>query len=69
MLEDITTVLVEGTFDWLIGRDEDRTGLEQCCLFVGIVGLLLAVAVAVAAGPWYGLAVGVVGGALFVYGM
>ncbi|MDS0473826.1 hypothetical protein [Natrinema sp. 1APR25-10V2] len=69
MLEDIATLLVEGAFDWLVDRRRNRTGLEQFCLLFGLIGLLLAVAVAVATELWYGLALGIVGGALFVYGV
>lgn len=68
MLDVVVELVVDVVFDRLLDRDADRSGPQWACLFVGVVLLLLAIAVVVSSGLWYGLAVAVVGLALFLYG-
>ncbi|WP_226040582.1 hypothetical protein [Natrinema sp. DC36] len=68
MLDAVAELILEFGFDRLVGSGDDRTTAQQCCLFVGVVIVLLAVALAVVSGPWYGLAAAPVGVALIAYG-
>jgi Flp pilus assembly protein TadB len=68
MLDVVAELLLELGFDRFVGSGDNRTTARQCCLFVGVVVVLLAVALAVTGGPWYGLAAALVGVALIVYG-
>ncbi|QLK25164.1 hypothetical protein HYG81_13825 [Natrinema zhouii] len=68
MLDVVAELLLDLGFDRLIGSGDNRTTAQQLCLFVGVVVVLLAVALAVVSGPWYGLAAALVGVALIVYG-
>lgn len=60
--------VLEGFFEVLLGRRDDRTGPQWAALFLGVLLLLGAVGPAVSSGMWYGLAVAVVGIALCLYG-
>ncbi|SER73889.1 hypothetical protein [Natrinema salaciae] len=68
MLDDLLLVPFELGVDWLIDRNDDRTPVQRICLFVGVVFVLLGIALAAVSGLWYGLAVGIVGLALLLYG-
>ncbi|ELY70932.1 hypothetical protein [Natrinema versiforme] len=69
MLDDLLLLPFEAAIDWVVGRNEDRTVIQQLCLFCSIVFALLAVALAVTSGPLYGLAAGVIAVALLYYGV
>ena len=62
-------LLLEGVFEVLIARRERRSAPHWICLFLGGLLLLFAVGIAAAIGLRYGLAVGVVGLGLFLYGL
>jgi hypothetical protein len=68
VFDDVAELVVDLAGDRLVDRDDGRTTVRWVSLFLGVVGLLLAIGVAASSGPWYGLAVGVVGLALVVYG-
>jgi hypothetical protein len=68
MLDAVVELVLELGFDALLDRNENRTFLEQLCLFVGIVFVLIAIALWITSGPLYGLAAGVVALALLLYG-
>lgn len=67
MLDDLLLLPFEAAIDWVIGRQEDQTVIQQLCQFFSIVFALLAVVLAVTSGPLYGLAAGVIAVALLYY--
>ncbi|WP_222919910.1 hypothetical protein [Natrinema sp. SYSU A 869] len=68
MLDAVAELILDLGFDRLIGHNDERTPIQQVCLFLGVVFVLLAIALAVVSGPLYGFAAGVVGLALLLYG-
>ena len=69
LLELLLEGVLGGVFEVLITGWENRSGPRWICLFLGGLLLLFAVGIAVVFGLWYGLAVAVVGLALFLYGL
>lgn len=68
MLDTVVELVLELGFDTLLDRNENRTFVQQLCLFVGVVFALFGIALWVVTGPLYGLAAGVVALALLLYG-
>lgn len=68
MLDAAVELLLDLGFDRLVDRRDDRTRIQQGCLFLGVVAALGAIALAVASGPLYGLALATVALALLFYG-
>ncbi|ELY58940.1 hypothetical protein [Natronolimnohabitans innermongolicus] len=48
-------------------RPEHRTRFQQCCLFVGLIALLVGVWITITL-AWYGPVVAILGGVLILYG-
>ncbi|AGB32956.1 hypothetical protein C488_09916 [Natrinema pellirubrum DSM 15624] len=68
MLDEAAELVFELGVDRLIERTDDRSRIQQACLFLGVVAALIAIALAAVSGLLYGAAAGVVALALLRYG-